>query len=539
MRGTPAIRHWRQWWLPAVVGLVQLTRLLHLLRQADRDIVRYIPDDAFYYLILARNFATTHRWTFDGVEPASGFHLLWGYLLAALYACAPGLSLHGVIAAAGIVSILCMMATAWLLARTAERIFGNDTHGHSHLGLQLGVLVVMLSALALMVNLYLMETPLALLFCAAALHLLTRTDSRPANSSAALAIGLLGVLSRTEFGLALAVLLALQLVLWKLGRSTTKHLQAAAFGLLGAVAGLAIVTLHTHWISGTWVQQSAQMKLLWAQRMGFNTIMVRSLLQGFFDPSYNSTHLSGRVFRLLSESRLVVLGLLLTGLFLTLLERKPATTTRRLQVAALATIIALYIALYRFDSIGFSSWYMGLFEAPVALLAAGGMHFFWQRTRLLPLAAVAILCSLGIAHSYRAEYFWADEFWGEGIYLAQHPELRPIGAWNAGAIAFASGGPVTNLDGLVNDSILPYEKSGRLTDYIQHRHLRAILDIGGWYTLPPPPSLAAENSALKRCVTMLDVLPADVNADASFPARLFLLKPDCGGTLPTPPDVRP
>jgi hypothetical protein len=64
------------WVVPALVGLVGMARLTFLCRLPDRLLVRYIPDDAFYYLIMGRNFAATGRWTFDGVEPASGFHLL-------------------------------------------------------------------------------------------------------------------------------------------------------------------------------------------------------------------------------------------------------------------------------------------------------------------------------------------------------------------------------------------------------------------------------------------------------------------------------
>src|SRR5512147_2987135 len=49
--------------------------------------VTYTPDDAYYYLSLARNFVNYHTWTFDsGVSRTSGFHPMLAYILVLLYA---------------------------------------------------------------------------------------------------------------------------------------------------------------------------------------------------------------------------------------------------------------------------------------------------------------------------------------------------------------------------------------------------------------------------------------------------------------------
>ena len=72
-------------YLATLVFVVGMLRLVVLFRKSDCDLVKMIPDDAFYYLVPARSFATLGRWTFDGVEPSSGFHLLWGYLLASFF----------------------------------------------------------------------------------------------------------------------------------------------------------------------------------------------------------------------------------------------------------------------------------------------------------------------------------------------------------------------------------------------------------------------------------------------------------------------
>ncbi len=47
--------------------------------------ISHFIDDAFYYLIIARNFAQTGVPTFDGMHATNGFHPLWMLLLAAMH----------------------------------------------------------------------------------------------------------------------------------------------------------------------------------------------------------------------------------------------------------------------------------------------------------------------------------------------------------------------------------------------------------------------------------------------------------------------
>ena len=177
--------------------LVQAARLAKLLRLPDRLLVTYLPDDAFYYLALAQNFARTGRWTFDGVEPATGFHLLWAYLLAALYKMAPHLTLHGVLLWGGVFQTLCLALAAWLVVRTAEHVFNEHAEA-----LSAGVGLIFLSSISLVIDTSLMESPLLILASAATLWLLCRAEPpRGWGLGRAFALGLAGMLARSDFGL--------------------------------------------------------------------------------------------------------------------------------------------------------------------------------------------------------------------------------------------------------------------------------------------------------------------------------------------------
>src|SRR5262245_37176468 len=48
-----------------------------------------VPDDAFYYLVTARNLAQEHVSSFDGLNPTNGYHPAW---MALMVVCAKLLS---------------------------------------------------------------------------------------------------------------------------------------------------------------------------------------------------------------------------------------------------------------------------------------------------------------------------------------------------------------------------------------------------------------------------------------------------------------
>src|SRR6188768_3206039 len=105
-----------------IVLVAQLARVGFIALQDDATLVTMIPDDAFYYLVLARNFVSLGNWSFDGTAPATGFHLLWAYVLAGAHWLlgAPDLrSLFVLSAGAGAIMVA---AAAGLVAATARRV---------------------------------------------------------------------------------------------------------------------------------------------------------------------------------------------------------------------------------------------------------------------------------------------------------------------------------------------------------------------------------------------------------------------------------
>ncbi len=60
-----------------VLGIGLLVRVVFLAGADEHALVRVVPDDAYYYLKIARNVVAGQGATFDGIHPTNGYHPLW------------------------------------------------------------------------------------------------------------------------------------------------------------------------------------------------------------------------------------------------------------------------------------------------------------------------------------------------------------------------------------------------------------------------------------------------------------------------------
>ena len=71
--------------LSATLALLCGPVILDLLTNWKETPLRYLAADAFYYLVVARNWANVGAFTFDQTHPTNGFHPLWQTLTAMVY----------------------------------------------------------------------------------------------------------------------------------------------------------------------------------------------------------------------------------------------------------------------------------------------------------------------------------------------------------------------------------------------------------------------------------------------------------------------
>ena len=443
-----------------MVAAAAFVRLALFLREPLAQQIGVIPDDAFYYLVAAKHFARLGVWTFDGVAPASGFHLLYAYLLAALFELAPQLGTSGAFAAIDGAATALLVGAAWFAARAVARDAGA--------GGWLGVVLAFTAPLALQQQSFMVESPLVIFFSCAVLD---RISAGRGSLGWAFALGLCASLARSDFGILPA---ACAVTLAAVGRREAAAVAAAATA--GAATGLAALVLHTLWFSGAFVQSSARVKSHWSELLGYDPLAYVRVLFEYLAPRDLSW------LRVLSLPVLV----LAAGLFgLAARLRLGAARPWWLPLAgACAATVAAYAVFYGRTSAGVPPWYLAHALAPAAYVMGAVTSQIQPRGRLAAAALVAAAVAGGTRSSLGPIWPHQPAMVAAGEYLRAHPEVAPVGAWNAGMISWFSGREVTNLDGLINDDIYPYATTGRLLEYLCQRKIAYLIDYGAMLELP-------------------------------------------------------
>jgi hypothetical protein len=404
-------------------------------------------DDAYYYFVIARNIHSLGLSTFDQQTLTNGYQPLWLGALLLEYALCGSFDYTLIIELA-----LLLGALALLLAAQRNR---------SPLRSAVLSLTFVVAVAGFTVNG--METAL-LIFCLSALFFaLERLDA--ANTRHAIAIGAIGALAigaRIDAGVFILPLILLAMRSWR-GR-------LIALGVIG-VGGLLYMVANQA-IFGSPVPISGDIKSLGG--LQFNRHLFEDFIAQLFEP--NALQSAGCIIDSACGNsdyfRVVLLIPLAAGL---LLFARPAGFARDLLLAFLIGIMAYAAKLFLMSSWSIWPWYFfpvflgsyGALKAGFQLLdrAQDGVRYYGWRAAALALPTLLVAVPV---HSYvmaPPAYDW------QGFGVINQRAIARYGALldgarvamgdRAGSFAFNYKGPVTQLEGLVEDrSYLDLVKSG-------------------------------------------------------------------------------
>ena len=473
-------------------------------------VVNGLPDDAFYYLQVARHVASGLGSTFDGVEPTNGYHPLWMWLLIPVQAVtrgAPEVSLRAALLLSGLLSLLSLWmlqrllrarAGAWaavtgLLLLAWPRIFGLTTNL-----LESGLVLLLLFAVAWVLHRSGTAPPA-----------LNRSDTAPLapdrGSIAPWAPDRSCTVPRASAWVPV-VLLGAILGAACLARLDTVFL-AVAFGVIG---------LHAAWKHRfPWDDEAAPLRsragalaatagvlamagamvvpyLVWNLARFGHLQPVSGFVKSTFP--HPRPHLA-YIWMYKEFTLLLVLGLVF---FVASLRRGASTWLRILGLFGLAA--ALHMAwTVLFMGWGVDRWYFvllvpagllgtpwlveeALARLPRAPAPAKGGRRPWTARRVARVALVAggIVAAVGVqAVSYRLRAERHLDATREVALWARDnlPADAVFGMSDAGVFAFFSGRVTVNLDGLINN--YRYQEAlrdGRFRDYLASRRIDFIYD---------------------------------------------------------------
>jgi hypothetical protein len=451
--------------------IFQLSVVFLFYSQLYPNIMRLMPDDAFYYLKIAGNIGNGMGSVFSAGEPTNGYHPLWMGLLVALHRIVrPGT--EPFILLVLLLSVILNSVTALLLRRFLGRL------GFSEEQRTLGMGLYLLMPWLVLLNLSGLETPLfflcLLLFFIGLQRLIDAAGEKTRNYVLfGLSAGLL-FLSRTDS--AIIILTGSALLLWR-----KKSLRALP-GMLAAGTAALIVSLP-------WLLWCAQRFGSPVQSSGF----ALSYLRWHSMPPVDSPGFwllnGGRLFHKLSILFLspfvhhaeefdtilpvwcdaVMLAAVAAAVFLMMKNRKTVILPAFIWLPAVLTLV-----FYTFVRIASAVWHMSAFALILLFVILNLVGWARDRRRiaaLLLLACLALnLYTLGNGYYYPQQVDDPIE-WARRLDGGPDGTLR-IGSTDAGYLGYFSRRHlIINLDGVVNQSAFEHIRAGTLGGYIDELHL--------------------------------------------------------------------
>jgi hypothetical protein len=449
-------------------------------------LLRIVPDDAFYYLQIARNLVRAGQSTADGLSPTNGYHPLWmaiSVVLAWLFP-ASDLLLRSAVAT----SLALHVAVALALRASLARVTGSQWAWAAAACWLVNPLAYLIALQAVEATSYLLA--LLGLF---ALHLRLVAPAQPGRTHPSpgllvaygAALGVL-CLARTDGAVVATValcFLAARLP-WSTGRA--RGSLAGLFASAGAAGAIVLPWLaFSLWQVGTIVQDSGAMKMLWASDL------YPDLPGRLRNVIYTADYFVRRSVALMTLSTPVVAGAVAVfgAGVLALLFASPRTR-RSIGARALAAVVATASAMglvYGLVMTDRQIWWLALpclsiflavFLATPALMAAFSAS---ERVQAWTRVALVVAALVVFAHWYRglaALYPWqADVRRSQIAAEALVPPPDRIGCFNAGIPMFFGSGRVVALDGLVSHRAREYWSERRFDAYLVEQRVRFIVDV--------------------------------------------------------------
>jgi len=509
--------------LTAVVASLPMTTLIGV-----------VPDDAFYYMVVGRNIAATGVSTFDGENLASGYHPAWMMVVVVAAHWFPGNNeLVRVVIA---MSFLLHAATGWLLYLCLKRFMSGVAASLVAGFWMFGYLPLVTASYAMETSLYCAVFLLGFLvylrriepylgtvpiFVSAKMGLSSLTppgdcpdfrvsengtvpfgDAIPATNLLLFgAVMGLCLWARTE-----AIVLLACVVAWlgfaALRRQTFPRslFEACRRGVLTGGTAMAAISpwllycLHTF---GTTRQASGVMKMLWMQdeiaglslgeRLWLYTEQLGQWLAYSLPWAWGSSFGVGMT---------MALGwLVLFAATWAYIMRSPVDVRRavaRVFPSVAYPLLHLFVAgvIYSSCFSDVQRWYLALpyLEGYLVLSILGGTIYRAvsadERTRHWPVKALAVAVVFTTVGLVRYVQTWQQGYWAwqRDVYASTEridrlvPEHVRIGAFNAGIPGYFSRRRIINLDGLVNDAVVPYWQAKRFDQYLTDANIGVIYD---------------------------------------------------------------
>jgi hypothetical protein len=440
-----------------------------------------VPDDAFYYLQIARKIATTGESTFDGIHPTNGYHPAWMavlVLVAKVFTDPVALIRAG----AGAAFVFHLAASRVMVAALSRLIAPGRAWVAGALWV-INPLPMNLALQAMESAIYIFAGTVALLTYAVQLAPRVADGQAPSLKAGALfglSLGFL-FLGRTESVVITTVVTGL--IAYRLRRNggfTLLVVTTAAF-LLVVLPWFA----YSHFATGSWFQRSGSMKMLWAAAYPTPPAQKIYDVLRYVLGAWITFPIVGIPGGWGNDLRAVIDAVALAILVWLMVRGLRQPETRVVAIPALVLLAACFATglVYGFFFSEMQYWYKSqpsliCWVVGFGVAAEVVMRYWPSRARLLVGASVVVLglALIGRFVSLSSYPHQRDVYATQAKFDAIVPDGELIGCFNAGIPGYFSQRTIVNLDGLVNNTLFPYYKRKEFDVYLRDARVRYIVD---------------------------------------------------------------
>lgn len=447
------------------------------------NLAPHFADDAYYYLIIARNFVELGFFTFDGINETNGFHPLWQYILVIMYKVIGTDSSQSL----QIFSVKLIESMFYLGAITLSVIFAFRLHCQNHplKYLWFGLFVTLLNPYYNQLFFQGMETTLTTFLLIAVLqavitnHILIFTVLLPLLFLSRLDtlifvifpfwLLLMGRNKLSKERIILTVPLALTVL-------TYLFLNYLHFGYIKPISG--ILKSSFPWIS-----------------FHFSYLL---------DPILFAFKTNDYFYLFLFPNIVILLLLLVTSVFI-LRWKHSGAETRLIQVMIIISFfLILNLLLFQKWNKQIEAWYLVLPSVIIISLFIYSLSRLFQNENYLKLALLLIV--LSSTHLYVKKIFETPNH-GPGVLIkeitnfitTEIPENDILAATDGGIIAFFAERRYVNLDGLVNSyDYQKFIKDKKLLYFLKSNNVSYLLVLV--WAGNPPYQLRDDEYMYQHCV---------------------------------------
>ena len=435
-------------------------RLIYISFQHESIIVSYIPDDSFYYLELAKNFIETKSWTFDKVNPASGFHTLYAYLIVIIMLAIGADNFFSIFLTVSILNIILFFISFLITKRLVSEY--HKINGNSFMNYLL--LIPYLSFFSINNSTYIMEAPFTIFFSSQLIFLLFTKKSIPLKLILIFIVCFLGQLFRYDFGLH-----TLASLIYFIGYfiKNKKIIYKFLIPILGSSIALLIQILHNFLYGISFPPSSSLVKSYWAS----TTTLI-----------YDIKEVLEVIIRDISISMGYIDGYLnlffLFAIIILSVYKSKKSTISRLNIYGFSLVTFIIYFLFYLLNGAVQNWYIQNFHVYITLIVFVILKSSFEvklNNRNFLKAAIIISLLTNIYSSLIPEYNQNMIAYHQAYNLDNDHEK--VGSFNAGILGyFSKKTQVINLDGLVNDNAAKYFIKNNIKDYMIKNNINILSD---------------------------------------------------------------